>query len=327
MKQKIWVGVVVVAAIAAVIVLSLRSSPSAMKTYSLRQEWIPWMGYAGEVVAIDKGFFGRDFALEVRPGGLEADPIKLVAGGADDFGVAGAERVLEGVEKGAPLVIIGTVNHRSPTVFLTLKTSGITEPSQFAGKQVGVLTGSNTEIVYRGLVAKLGIGKDVREVEISYDLPGFIAGKFDVLPAFMYDEPVTLRKQGVEFNVIDPVRYGVVAMGNVYFTRRNMIEQKAEVVQRFVEGVLRGWTYAFQNPDEAISLLGKRYPDLDTAKEKASLLEGRPFFEGGVRPLLAVHRDDVQREVDILKGIGRLEGKINVAGVTAPEFVERARHP
>lgn len=298
---------------------------SRAKSYSLREEWIPWMGYTGGVVANAKGYFGADFTLDIRPGGLESDPIKLVASGVDTFGVAGAERVAQAVEKGAPLVIIGSVNYRSPTVFVTLKKSGITEPAQWVGKKVGVLSGSNTEVVYRALLAKLGIKKDsFQEVEISFDLPAFIRGTFDVLPAFAYDEPITLRNENVEIHVLDPSSHGITAMGNVYFTTREMVETHPDVVQAFITGVLKGWTYAFAHPDESIGLLAAVDSKLDLAKEKESLLAARPYFEGEGHRLLEFRREDIQAEIEMLRSIGELGPSLDADGFITTKFVENA---
>jgi len=329
--KRTWIIVLVVLALLAVLFVIIRQTGSprpadaGAQSYSLREEWIPWMGYTGAVVAEAKGYFGPNFNLDIRPGGLESDPIKLVASGVDTFGVAGAERVAQAVEKGAPLVIIGSVNYRSPTVFVTLQESGITEPAQWVGKKVGVLSGSNTEIVYRALLAKLGIRKEsLQEVEISFDLPAFIRGTFDVLPAFAYDEPITLRKEHVDIYVLDPSSHGIKAMGNVYFTTREMVETHPDVVQAFITGVLKGWTYAFAHPDESISLLAAVDSKLDLAKEKESLLAARPYFEGEGHRLLEFRREDIQAEIEMLRSIGELGPSLNADAFITTKFVENA---
>lgn len=222
-------------------------------------------------------------------------------------------------------MIIGTVNHTSPTVFVTLETSGITEPQQFVSKRVGVLSGSNTEVVYRALLAKLNISKEaLTEVEIGFDLPAFIRGSFDVLPAFAYDEPITLRKQNVAIHVIEPSDYGVEAMGNVYFTTREMVDKHPETVQTFINGVLKGWTFAFANPDESIAMLASVDSKLDLAKEKESLIAAHPFFEDDSHRLLTLRKEDVDAEIQMLMSIDQLKGNVDTARAIAAQFVERA---
>ena len=304
------------------------ASPQATSdktVWTLRQEWLPQMTFSGELIARRRGFYGLGMDVEVRPGGFENDPIKLVASGVDDFGVAGAERVLQANEHGASLVVVGVANQVSPTVFLALTDHGIRKPQDFAGHTVGVLSGSNTEVVYRALLAKAGVDRHaIREIEISYDLLGFIKGSFDVLPAFVYDEPISLKKQGVPFVTIDPQDYGVRVIGNVYFTTRRTLEAHGTAVSRFVQGLKLGWEAAFANPDEAMSVLAVVDPKLDLGKEKESLLVSKRYFVPDGRRLLAIDRSDWDREVQLLLSIGYLKEPTNLAGSLAPEIVEAA---
>jgi ABC-type nitrate/sulfonate/bicarbonate transport system substrate-binding protein len=176
----------------------------------------------------------------------------LVAAGQSDFGDAAADRVLAAIAKGVPLVVIGVVNVSSPTVFLALADKKICQPRDFEGHRVGVLTGTATEYVYRALLDAAGVNKKkIKEIEIGFDLQGFLGNAYDVRPAFDYDEPVSLDMQNIKYTTIDPRKYGVRFVGTVYFTRRDKLQDR-DLVQAMVSALADGWRLAVSDPERAI---------------------------------------------------------------------------
>ena len=174
--------------------------------------------------------------LNVIAGSDQLDPIKLVLSGESEFGVVSADRIIQANEKGADLVVIGVVNYKSPTCFLSKIDKGINTIKDFEGKKIGVLTGTNTELIYKILVKKNGIDQSrLKEVEIPFELVTFIAGEYDVRPGFIYDEPISLEQQGVTFNILRPEDYGIKFLGTVYFCKRSLIENQPLMVKGFVQ--------------------------------------------------------------------------------------------
>ncbi|WP_421751078.1 ABC transporter substrate-binding protein [Croceimicrobium sp.] len=248
---------------------------------SLRQEWFPYAGYAGELIAVNETDekYGLDIKLEAGSDNL--DPIKLVLGGSNDFGVVSADRILTANEKGADLVVIGVINHASPTCFISKKEDNILEPEDFEGKRVGVLTGTNTEYVYKALKNKLSLNSNlITEVEISFDLGTFISGAYDVRPAFIYDETVSLDFNGISYRIIEPKDYDIHFLGTVYFTTRKILKEKPEVVEAFVKSMIEGWEKALSDPQKAIAYLKEYDPEIDANRELAAFQKGLDYFKG-----------------------------------------------
>jgi NitT/TauT family transport system substrate-binding protein len=154
---------------------------------------------------------------------------------------------------------------------------------------VGILAGTNTERVYQLMMKRAGIDRSqMKEVQVPFELQTFILGQYDVRPAFIYDEPVSLEQQGIPYEVIDPAQYGVRFIGTVYFTRRDVLETKRPLAQGLVTSLVKGWEYATAHPDESLSDLMAAYPSLKRDREKRSLQLALPYFSGEVgKPLTA----------------------------------------
>jgi len=267
------------------------TNASSFKTYdvTLRQEWFPYSGYAGELMAVNETGKSNNINITLEAGSDIVDPLKLVISGQNDFGVASADRILQANEKGAELVVVGVINYKSPTCYLTTKESNIISPQDFSGNTVGILTGTNTELIYRILKDKTGI-KNINEVEIPFDLATFIAGKYDVRPAFIYDETVSLDLKGIDYNIIEPEKFGIEFIGTVYFTKKSTVEENPKMVQAFVNAIAEGWKKAIQNPEKAIDYLKKYDVDIDTERELLSLKKGIPYFQGENNKILYASR-------------------------------------
>lgn len=290
----------------------------------LRQEWFPNSNYAGALFASQEFGKAHNIDIVIEPGSDQIDPVQLVVQGHDTFGDASADKVLAANEKGANLVVIGVVSYNSPTVFLAKQEKGIRTPKDFEGRTVGVLTGTNTEYVYKTLVAKLGLDKSkIKEVEAPFELNTFVtADAYDVRPAYIYDEPVSLDLQNVKYTLIEPKNYGVTFIGTVYFTKRETIERDREMVQNFMFAIADGWTAALKYPDAAIALLKKYDSTIDEKRELLSLKKGMPYFQGKDNKILWAGEDDWQEMVKSLKALGVLKQNFDYAKSIDTTFLQ-----
>src|ERR1700722_12409900 len=108
-KRQIVLFLVIGASIFTVFSSCKRSNPSVVKgeptSVTLRLKWVFDPGFAGGMVAVKAGLFQkRNLTVTLKPGGFEADPIKLVATGADTFGVTGADSFLLARAQQVPIV-------------------------------------------------------------------------------------------------------------------------------------------------------------------------------------------------------------------------------
>lgn len=280
MKKKLIIAILVTISLFTFSCIN-KNKKNEITTVSVRQEWFPNANYAGELVAAKE--FAKDESIEIKveAGSDNIDPIKLVISGKNDFGVVGADKVLLANENGANLVVIGVINYNSPTCFLAFENKNIKTPKDFEGKTIGVLTGTATEYVYRALVKKSGVNiNKIKEVEAPFDLTTFIAGSYDVRPAFVYDEPVSLDAQNLKYTTIYPSEYGVSFIGTVYFTTKKMVKEHPEVVQSFINAVAKGWEKTIKEPEIAIKYLKEYDSNIDENREFKSLEKGLSFFNG-----------------------------------------------
>jgi len=297
--------------------------PQPLPVVTLRQEWFPNSNYAGALAAMHDFAKDHNIVLKVLPGSDNVDPIKTVITGSDMFGDAGADKVLAANAKGADLVVVGVLNRTSPTCFVAKTETNIRVPKDFEGKTVGILTGTATEYVYRTLVQRAGVDvKSVREIEVPFDLGTFLTtNTYQVRPAFIYDEPVTLDQKGIKYRIIDPRSYGVEFLGTVYFTRREFLEKHPDLVKAFVFSVADGWTLAEKYPERAIGYLKAYDPQIDEKRELAALKKSLEYFKGDDNKILYASLSRWQEMAKSLRDLGAI-GDVDLLKTIDYSFVE-----
>ena len=219
----------------------------------VRLKWVHQAQFAGFYVAQEKGYYSKNnLDVQLNPGGVDFPAINMVAGGKEQFGVAGADQILFAREKGIPIVAIATIYRKNPMVLFSLKDSGIKQPSDLIGKKVGVAV--NKEILYHMLLKKVGVDSTkVTEVPIKVDITPLLSGQVDAWTANIISEPITAQEKGYEVNIIWLSDYDVNFYGDVLFTTEDMIKNHPDTIRRFVDATLKGWDYAYENPDDAVA--------------------------------------------------------------------------
>lgn len=283
-----------------------KKSNSELTKVSFIQEWFPNANYAGELLAMYEFGEAEGLDIEVQAGSYDIDPIKMVISGANEFGIVSADRLIEANEKGAELVAIAIANYKSPTCFISKKSVPLSSLSDFNNRKVGVLTGTNTELIYEFLKRKSEF-KPKEEIEIPFDLNTFLLGEYDIRPAFAYDEPVSLDLQNIEYNILYPEDFDVNFLGTVYFCKAELIDKNPEIVQSFVNSLKKGWAEAFLDQEKSIEYLKKYDSEIDSKREKISLEKALPYFKGENDRILWASENTWKQTASILIKKGKIK--------------------
>jgi len=283
--------------------------------------------FIGDYVALENNFWKESgLEIQIQPGGFEHDAIKLVASGADAFGVSSGPQLLQARANGVPVVAIGSTIPRSPIGWISKKESNIKTPFDFVGKKVGAQFGTHTEITFEALCKKNKIDiKSIDRVPVKFDPRPFVTGDIDVLPVYIIDQPVDLASQGIELNIIDPGDYGVsLFYGNLYFTTENFVKNNPELVKKFLEGASKGWVWADKHNKEAVEILLKSVPDANREILNKKLNVTLNFIKKNGQPYKGVfptELKDWQTTYKLLKDYGEITDDVELTKIFTNQFL------
>ncbi|MDF1596170.1 MAG: ABC transporter substrate-binding protein [Acidimicrobiia bacterium] len=260
---------------------------------SLRLPWFPSAQFAGDYVALEKGFFAEEgLDVTINPGGFDINSITLVAAGSDTFGLHDTNSLLFANAEGIPLITVATFLQKHPGAIMALADSGFESLADLEGKTIGFQEGGPWQLT-QAMLVKNGIDPDsLRQVAVGFDLTPLFEGTIDLITVFSTNEPMLAEQQGFETTVFVPYDYGVETSANALFTTKEYRDANPDTVCAMVRAIARGWEYALDNPEEAADIVVAVDPDnLDRDKELKSL---------------AAIEDDVRTPDAIANGIGSM---------------------
>lgn len=299
---------------------------SELKPISVRLAWVFDMAEVGLFVAADMGYFANEgLDVKIEPGGFGLDPIRLVASGQNDFGVAGAGNVLLARSKKIPVVAIAAEFQDTPVGFIVRADSGINAFKDFTGRRVGVQTGADTDVLFRALMAKNAISDTaLSTVPIQYDVAPFVSRQIDVLPAYITNQPITLREVGLDVRVISAASEGLRYYGNVYIASEKILTKDPKVARAFLRAARQGWLTAFSQKEAAVEAVHRRAPEF--GKEAlAQIYEAvMPFIkgEGTDAEVLKMSEERWQTTKEVLLDAALLDKDFDLQGAFSNHYLD-----
>ncbi|MDP2925459.1 MAG: ABC transporter substrate-binding protein [Nanoarchaeota archaeon] len=253
MEKIIIMMLIIAIIITATLAFIVNENRTESNKVNVRLEWLHQAQFAGFYVAEQKDYYKENgINVNLNMGGVDYPAIQMVAGGKEQFGLAEADQILLAREKGVPIVAIATLYRKNPTVWFSLKKSNITSAEEFVGKRIG--TWPDVMALLNVMLKNAGVKKEnISEVPIKYDISPLLIGEVDVLPGYVINEPIVAQEKGYDVNIIWPADYNIKFYSMTLFTTENMIKNNPELVQQFVNSTLKGWNYAYDNPDEAVN--------------------------------------------------------------------------
>ncbi len=304
------------------------ADPARAEPFTLQLHWIPDSHQLGFWTALDKGFY-RDNGLDitVRPGGLDANPIKDVLSGSADVGqVGGIEQVCAAVSEGLPVKALASIHRETPHALISLSTKPIRGPEDFAGKTLAVAFGDTAEVLLQAYMVQAGVNPSkVKLVPYRFDLTPLLSGQVDAITGFATGQPATIEKMGRTPVVLSYASAGVSSYGYTLLSSERTIAQKPAALGKFMKATRAGWEYAFAHPDDAIALFKKRFGDsVDEALSHRELALIKPLMaeaDGKLSPW-KLDENKVQNILKFLAERGQLKGKVAAASVFNNSYTE-----
>ena len=290
-------------------------------------DWFPNADHAGLYAAQAQGYFedeGLDVVLEppVRP----EDPPLFVASGRVDIGISYEPDVIQAKAQGIPIIAIAAIVPVPLNSIQTLKTSGLTHPSQLAGKTIGY-PGIPSNLVYLQTVLR-NVGVDpssVKLVNVGFNLGPALRGKRvdATIGTYWNVEAVEAELKGFPVNVMHLQDYGVPVYDElVFIVHEDSVQSKKDLLQRFLRAVARGHQFAARNPDAAADAV----KEANEAMERELIVQGvrllAPLW-AGMEPFGLMDEAKWQAFVDFLFENGVLENRVPVDTLMTNELIPR----
>lgn len=250
---------------------------SGGSSVAFQMHWAWSASTAGFAVAEEENLYQKDGVnISLTPGKGSGTTVQLVSTGKADMGIADSVAITQAVQKGAPLLVVATINQATNTAMQVLNSSGIKKIEDLKGKSVAVPAEGAYSFLLPIFLQSGGLSEDdIKIVTMPFEsmAPSLIAGRVDAIVGGQ-DSHVALASQGARFTDFAFGDHGVNSVAHSIFTTRSYAEKNPSVVKKVVADSLRGWSEARSHPNQALADIKKLEPSTveNNARTELSVL-------------------------------------------------------
>ena len=243
-----------------------------MKKIKLALDWTPNINHIGFFVAKEKGFYKEnDLKVEFLTPDLDdylITPAKKVEMNISDFGLCPTESLISFRTKKNPFILKGlmTIFQEDVSAIATVESNNILRPKHLDGRSYASYKARyEDKIVKKMIINDGGIGN----LKIFYPKRlgiwnTLIENKYDSTWIFINWEGVEASKKNIDLELYKMSDFGIpYSYSPILFSSSDYINNNSNTVKKFIESSRKGYTYCYENMDEAVSILNKFIPITD----------------------------------------------------------------
>ncbi len=262
---------------------SVTPSGSRLQGFSLMLDWFPNADHVGIYQALAENDFKHvGLNVQVQTPSDPALPLKLLAAGKVDAAISYEPELLLARNQGLPLVSVAALVQEPLTSIVSIGSKHIANAAALRGKTVGDAGIPYQHAYLTTILAHAGVpASSVHEVNVGANLvPAMLSGRVDAtLGAYWNYEAIQLAQMHKQPNVIRMNRVGVPSYDElVLVVRANEINERIDVIRRFVQALARGYESVRRDPTAAVHNLVQANPGLDPKFQLASVKATLPAF-------------------------------------------------
>src|SRR5215469_1790985 len=220
-----------------------------------------WPGGA-RAQTLDKVSFGTNWVAEAEHGGFYQ---ALAVGRLDFFMSANTLQSFDAVEQNVPTVAVAAMFQKDPQVLIAHPDAGV-EKFEDLKRLTLFVSKEGIASYYQWLKADYGFS-EANVKPYTFNPQPFLADKKSAMQGYVTSEPYAIETQGgFKPKVFLLADYGFNTYSTLIETRRDLVERKPDLVQRFVDASIIGWyNYIYGDNRPGNDLIKKGNPEMTDA--------------------------------------------------------------
>jgi len=221
--------------------------------------WFAQAEHGGLYQALATGLFKKHgLDVTIKMGGPQVNGVQLLLAGQADFIMNYDFAILQGVEKGFPLVTVAAPFQFDLQGILTR--DDVASLAHMKDKTI-LVAGTGTTYWWPWVKKKYGY-TDAQMRPYTFNLQPFFNDPTIVQQAFPSSEPYQAEQKGLKTKFFLLASEGYPPYTQAISTTHKIVADKPDVVARFVRATLEGWKSYLENPAPANELIKKDNPNM-----------------------------------------------------------------
>jgi NitT/TauT family transport system substrate-binding protein len=231
---------------------------------SFGTNWVAEAEHGGFFQSAADGTY-RKYGLDVTivPGGPnDNNRMLLISGKLDFFMAANTLMSFDAVGNNVPVVAVAAIFQKDPQVFLTHPDSKVAKLEDLKPLTLFVSKEGITSY-FQWLKSEHGFSES-KVRPYTFNSQPFLANNKSAMQGYVTSEPYAVEKAAkFKPGVILLADYGYSAYSTLIETRRDLVDKKPDLVQRFVDASIVGWyTYLYGDNAAGNAMIKKLNPEM-----------------------------------------------------------------
>jgi NitT/TauT family transport system substrate-binding protein len=267
------------ALVAVIIALAPVAAQTALDKVYFGTNWVPEAEHGGFFQAVADGTY-KSYGLDVTivPGGpSDNNRMLLIAGKLDFFMAANTLMSFDAVANNVPVVTVAAIFQKDPQVLLTHPELKITKLEELKPLTLFV-SKEGISSYFQWLKYEYGFSEE-KVKPYTFNPQPFIVDKQSAMQGYVTSEPFAVEKSaGFKPGIILLADYGFNTYSTLIETRRDLIDKKPDLVQRFIDASVIGWYhYLYGDNTPANAMIKRLNPEMSDALLAYSIARMKEF--------------------------------------------------
>jgi NitT/TauT family transport system substrate-binding protein len=254
--------------------------------------WVAEAEHGGFYQAVADGTYAR-YGLDVTivPGGPNVNNRMLLPAGRIDFYmVANSLQSFDAAAQNVPIVAVAAIFQKDPQVFIAHPDARVKKLDDLKPLTLFV-SKEGMASYFKWLKSEHGFGDD-KVRPYTFNAQPFLTDRASAMQGYVTSEPYVIEKQaGFKPTVVLLADEGFDAYSTLIETRRDLVESRPGLVQRFVDASIVGWyNYLYGDNRAANALIKQLNPEMTDellshsveAMKKYGIVDSGDAIENGI---------------------------------------------
>ena len=246
--------------------LALLAAPARaqqLDKVSFGTNWVAEAEHGGFYQAVADGTY-RKYGLDVTivPGGPQVNNrMLLLAGKIDFFMSANCLQAFDAVAQNIPTVAVAASFQKDPQVLLAHP--GAAETFEDLKALTLLVSSEGMQTYFKWMQAEFGFSAE-KVKPYTFNPQPFLVDKKSAMQGYVTSEPFAVEKAGVKPKIFLLADQGFNTYSTLTEARRDTVEKRPDLVQRFVDASAIGWyNYLYGDSKAANELIRKHNPEMN----------------------------------------------------------------
>lgn len=242
----------------------------------------------GLLMAAKRGYFeDADLGVELREPVLPERAIKYVIGRDVELAISHEPQVVLAMEKGAPIVAVGSLIPQPTATVIWLKESGVGGIADLKGRTIAIYGLPFEWDLLQSVLAAAGLTLgDVKVKSVNHEtVPALVSGRADAILGSWNVEGAELKARELNPVIVPVEDFGVPAYDElVVIARRDRPSSSPWLVPDFMKAVSRGTAAAIEDPEAAVDAIAEKTDKPNRKAIKAAVEATLPLLADDSSP-------------------------------------------